>query len=132
VFGWVIFFALGFMTLFANVVTTRRLWASASFETSQKVAQTALIWLVPGGAIVVWNFLREPRVDSHSDPSTGGVSLVVAGWLLGSPEESSHHASDAGHHGSDGGHHSHGDGGGHHGGDGGHGGGFDGGGGGHF
>jgi hypothetical protein len=124
----------GVVIVFANVVTTRRLWASAIFETLQKVAQTVLMWLVPGSAIVVWNVLREPRIGSEPDPTTGGAAFVVTDWLLGSSENSGHHGSDGGHHGGDG-HHSAGDGGGGHhggfGGDGGHGGGFGGGGGGH-
>jgi hypothetical protein len=131
--GGALLLVAGFAIVFANVVTTRRLWASAIFETSQKVAQTALMWLVPGAAIVVWNVLREPRLGSQPDPTTAGAAFLVTDWLLGSSGDSRHHGSAGGHQGGDG-HDSAGNGdGGHHGGyggDGGHGGGFDGGGGG--
>lgn len=36
----------------ANALTTRRLWASAMFERRQKVAQTVMIWLLPGTFVV--------------------------------------------------------------------------------
>src|ERR1051325_10636243 len=104
--------------VFVNLVTTRRLWASAVYETSQQVAQTVLLWLIPGSFIVVWYFLREPRADTQSGPA------AAADWLSGAREGSTHTGSDGSHHNmGDGHHHSGGDGGGHHGGNGGHGGG---------
>jgi uncharacterized membrane protein YgcG len=133
--GGALLLVAGLVIVLANVVTTRLLWASPIFETSQKIAQTVLVWLVPGGAIVVWNVLREPRIGSQSDPATAGAAFIVTDWLFGSRGEPGHHGHDAGHHGTDGGHHTGGDWSGHHGaygGDGGHGGGFDGGGGGHL
>jgi len=122
----------GVVIVFANVVATRRLWTSAIFETSQKVAQTVLMWLVPGSVIVVWNVLREPRIGDQPDPTAGtGAAFVVTDWLLGAARYSGHHGGAGEHHGSEGGQDSAGDGGAHHhggdGGDGGHGGGFDGG-----
>jgi uncharacterized membrane protein YgcG len=117
----------GVVIAFANVVATRRLWASEIFERSQKVAQTVLMWLVPGSVIVVWNVLREPRMGNQPDPTAGGAAtFMVTDWLLGAPRDSGHHGGGE-HHDYDGSQHSAGDGGAHHGGDGGHGGGFDGG-----
>jgi hypothetical protein len=132
--GGALLLVAGLVIAFANVVTTRRLWASAIFETSQKVAQTALMWLVPGSVIVVWNVLREPGLGSEPDPTTGGAAVLVTDWLLGSSGDSGRPGSVGGHNGGDGHHSSGDDGGGHdggYGGDGGHGGGFDGGEGGH-
>lgn len=36
-----------------NVSTMRRVWASAVFERSQKLAQTVVLWLVPGSFFLV-------------------------------------------------------------------------------
>jgi hypothetical protein len=67
----------GVVIAFANVVATRRLWASEIFERSQKVAQTVLMWLVPGSVIVVWNVLREPRMGNQPDPTAGGAATFM-------------------------------------------------------
>jgi drug/metabolite transporter (DMT)-like permease len=53
----------------ANGLTTRRLWSSAAFDGPQKVAQTALIWLLPGSFVVVRHFLGEPERESDGDPT---------------------------------------------------------------
>jgi len=42
-----VFGVLGAAVLFANLVATRWVWRSDLLETSQKVAQTAFMWLVP-------------------------------------------------------------------------------------
>jgi hypothetical protein len=126
-----VFGVLGAALLFANVVATKRVWASDLFETSQKIAQTALMWLVPGSVFIVWGVLREPRVGHRRDPPIAGVTFVVD-WFVGTGDfahdagGSAQH--DGGHHGTshDGGHHDGFHGGGHHGGFGG--GGHDGGG----
>lgn len=53
-----------------NTVVTARLWRSQMFERSQQVAQTVLVWLLPGSAIVVNWFLRESsREEATSDPT---------------------------------------------------------------
>jgi hypothetical protein len=127
--GGALLVAVGVVVVFINAITTRRLWASAIFETSQKVAQTLLIWLVPGSVAVVWNILREPRLGNEEDSTAGGAALVVD-WVLAAHANASHHGGAGGHHagGGDGGHHGgHGGFGGHdggsgHGGDGGGGG----------
>jgi hypothetical protein len=54
----------------ANVVTLRSLWLSPLFERSQKVAQSILIWIVPGAFVVVRYLLREPKAAAESaDPT---------------------------------------------------------------
>lgn len=123
-----VFGALGAAILVANVVATKRVWASELFETSQKVAQTAFMWLVPGGVFVVWGVLREPRIGEQRDRAIAGVTFAVD-WFVGTGDfahdggSGSHH--DGGHHGTfhHGGHHGGFGGGGHDGGGfGGHGG----------
>ncbi len=100
-----VFGVLGAALLFANVVATKRLWASDLFETWQKVAQTAFMWLVPGGVFVVWGVLREPRFGNQSDSAIAGVTFAVDCFLGTGGFASS--AGDGGHHGGgDHGHHS--------------------------
>jgi hypothetical protein len=61
--------ALGLLT--ANALTTRRLWSSAAFERSQKIAQTALIWLLPGAFAATRFLLTEPHQEPPRDPTVG-------------------------------------------------------------
>ena len=50
-----------------NVVTTIRLWHSDSYSKSQKIVQTAIIWLLPViGVLIVILFLNtEPLQESN-------------------------------------------------------------------
>jgi hypothetical protein len=59
----------------ANVATTRRLWASAIFERPQKIAQSILLWLVPGSVFVVRAVLREQTGRSllSRDPTAENI-----------------------------------------------------------
>ncbi len=56
-----------------NARATWLLWRSEDFERSQKIAQTAFVWLVPIiGAVVVMNVLKpEVRVYRGGDESDG-------------------------------------------------------------
>ena len=134
---------LAIALVIANALATRRLWASAMYEPPQKIAQTVLVWLVPGSVVVVWNLLGQARSRTHG--RSGGAGIAENGlfaWVLGSSpgansgarggeHHAGHHDSGSGHHGDGSGSHFGGDHGGYGGGDGGHGGGgFDGGGGG--
>jgi hypothetical protein len=60
---------LGLALVVQNVITLRRLWASPIFERSQKIAQTILIWLVPGSVIVVRATVDPPRDNDTDDPT---------------------------------------------------------------
>jgi len=67
---WIAIAVGGLILAIGNVVVTKRLWRSAMFERSQKIAQTVLLWVFPGGAIVVNWFLREPPTqEAESDPT---------------------------------------------------------------
>jgi hypothetical protein len=109
-----------------NTLATRRLWNSAIFEPSQKVAQTILIWVIPGSFIVVWAFLREPRVEpgigGRSDPRVGGLAVSAINWLAGTSSDGGGYPGGGHHEGTGGSHQAAFDGGGHHGGFGGQGG----------
>jgi len=80
----------------ANTLTTRALWASPMFDRSQKVAQTALMWLLPGTFLVTRHFVRGGFDRSVPDPTVPPD--------YGIPEDPTHynqgHVSDGG----DGGH----------------------------
>ena len=82
-----------------NLVTIRRLWASPIFERPQKIAQTILLWVVPGSFLAVHYVLREQRVRRSVDPTTGAAILV---W-----ENAWNYLPGDGHDGSFGGHHGH-------------------------
>jgi len=89
--------ALAAALLFANVVATRQVLASDLFETSQKVAQTILLWLVPGFVFVVWGILREGRRGQQGDRAIGGSTLVVD-WIVRSAGGLADHGDGGGHH----------------------------------
>jgi hypothetical protein len=53
-----------------NAVVTRRLWQSPMYERSQRVAQTLLLWLLPGAAILVnWVLRGMPDKRPDLDPN---------------------------------------------------------------
>lgn len=63
--------ALAVALAVANAATVRSLWRSPLFEKSQKVAQSVLIWIVPGFLFVVRHLLHEPAgAAAHSDDPT--------------------------------------------------------------
>jgi hypothetical protein len=80
----VAFVGLGALILALNASVTRRLWASAMFERGQKVAQTILLWLLPGSVFLVWAVVREPSkrgeprhwIDTTVDALTGAADDV--------------------------------------------------------
>ena len=64
---------IGAVVAIVNVRTTRRLWASQMFERPQKIAQTVLLWIVPGSFVLVRSVLGERfggRLLDASDPTS--------------------------------------------------------------
>lgn len=53
----------------ANGVASRRVWNDALSERAQKIAQLAVIWLVPGTFLVVRFLLAPDRPSGSSDPT---------------------------------------------------------------
>ena len=53
-----------------NAVVTRRLWRSQMYERSQQMAQTVMIWLLPGSAVFASWLLQEPSKQELSADST--------------------------------------------------------------
>jgi ABC-type nickel/cobalt efflux system permease component RcnA len=60
-----------------NAVTTGRLWMSHEFERSQKLAQTILLWLVPGAFLIVRHLLRDSRRERTGDPTARPVDSTI-------------------------------------------------------
>src|SRR4051794_26972589 len=55
-----------------NATTTRKLWSGPVFEPSQKIIQTALIWIVPGSFAIVRHLLSDSRPSARvADPTVG-------------------------------------------------------------
>jgi hypothetical protein len=77
-----VFVALGGALFAMNVVATRRLWASAMFERGQKIAQTALLWLLPGSVFLIWAVVREPTIDRRHGSSNSSIDDAVD-WITG-------------------------------------------------
>jgi hypothetical protein len=52
-----------------NAIVTGRLWRSPMYERRQQIAQTAIIWLMPGAALFVNWLLRGMPEKSPVDPT---------------------------------------------------------------
>jgi hypothetical protein len=71
---WIGVAGVGFVAM--NVATTRRIWRSAAFERSQKIAQTALVWLLPGSFILVGAVLSERPPKQLRDPTVHEAAQI--------------------------------------------------------
>jgi hypothetical protein len=83
----------------ANAFTARKVWRSSLFERPQKIAQTVLIWLVPGTFLLVRYFLRDPMQNARK--GTGGDPTVNrdSGYIDENPSFLTSHGPDGGGHG---------------------------------
>jgi hypothetical protein len=52
-----------------NLRGTLRIWRSGVYERGQLVAQTALIWLIPGAVFLVLGVLKSGSASPSSDPT---------------------------------------------------------------
>jgi hypothetical protein len=75
---WIWLIVIGVLAA-GNAVVTWRLWRSAVYEPGQQVAQTFLIWLVPGSAIFVNQVMvgedRDDRTLDPTGPQTAGPQI---------------------------------------------------------
>jgi hypothetical protein len=60
---------VGLGLLAANLLTQRSLWLSDQFERPQKIAQTILLWAVPGSFILVRHIIHERPIRPHDTTS---------------------------------------------------------------
>lgn len=85
----------GVAVAIANALTTRSLWRSSMFERSQKIAQTVLIWLVPGMFVFTRHLVRgAPDCADSSDPTVHrehGYADDPAGYHHGPGDDGGHH-----------------------------------------
>lgn len=68
-----------------NARGTRRLWRSTVYDRGQLLAQTALIWLLPGFAFVVTYFLKGDQPNRGPDPTALNPETPNAGVAPGAP-----------------------------------------------
>jgi hypothetical protein len=64
--------ALGLLLAAFDLAATRRIWASAELERAQKLAQTILVWLVPGAFVAV-RYALDPPPEPKDDPTVSEV-----------------------------------------------------------
>lgn len=65
-----------------NIVTMRRLWASPIFERPQKIAQSALLWLLPGSFVFV-RYALEDYLPGRPGDVDDPTSVGGGGWTDG-------------------------------------------------
>lgn len=87
---WVGAAALGIALALSNARVTVQIWRSGLYERGQLVAQTVIIWLLPGAAFVVAAVLKggSPRreVDpTASNPDKPNATITAGAGSLGGP-----------------------------------------------
>jgi|HubBroStandDraft_2_1064218.scaffolds.fasta_scaffold658759_1 hypothetical protein len=53
-----------------NVRGTVRLWRSDLYSRGQQLAQTIMLWILPGSVFVVTYLLAEPSLPDEGDPTS--------------------------------------------------------------
>jgi hypothetical protein len=80
-----------------NLTTSRALWRSQSFERSQKVAQTCLMWLVPGTFVIVKFAIRDSVPERVAEGPTADPTVSRdQGYYTDNPT-GFHHGHGGGH-----------------------------------
>jgi hypothetical protein len=83
---WIGSIAVALALAGVNVMATVRLWRSSQYERGQKVAQTALAWVLPGFALVVTYMLAHDRARSLASDSTTSEPGVNP-WIMSGPPD---------------------------------------------
>lgn len=77
------FMALAVYLVTANIIITRFIWRDSRRTTSEKVAESGLVWLVPffGHLVALAISLEGPETVRETDPTitAAGVVAAVAG-----------------------------------------------------
>jgi len=66
-------FVLGLALFAANVRATYWIWTSQELERPQRIAQTILVWLLPGAFLAI-RYELNPPPEPESDPTVPKVS----------------------------------------------------------
>ena len=88
---WIGLSLLGLALALLNVRGTMRIWRSGLYERGQLLAQTALIWVLPGSVIAVLYVLKDDRrthvVDdpTATNPSTPNANATIGAGGIGAP-----------------------------------------------
>ena len=87
---WVGAAVLGIALALWNARVTARIWRSAVYERGQLIAQTAIIWLVPGSAFAVAAVLKGGSPRSALDPTvtnpdTPNSNITTGASGIGAP-----------------------------------------------
>jgi hypothetical protein len=83
----------------ADAVTCLKLWRSPLFERSQKIAQTVLIWLIPGTFLLVRYLLRESMKNAGGAATADPTVNRDRGYYDENPTFFHSHGPDGGGHG---------------------------------
>jgi hypothetical protein len=62
--------AVGVLVGALNVRGTERLWHSDLYSRGQQLAQTIMLWILPGSVFVVTYLLAEPSPPDEGDPTS--------------------------------------------------------------
>jgi hypothetical protein len=84
---WIGILLAGSSLALLNVRGTLRVWRSGVYERGQLLAQTALIWVVPGSVFAVMYVLKDERshrafddpTATNSPEPTSGATTVAGG-----------------------------------------------------
>ena len=87
---WVGAAVLGIALALWNARVTARIWRSAVYERGQLIAQTAIIWLVPGSAFAVaavlkGGFPRRVLDRTATNPDTPNSTITTGASGIGAP-----------------------------------------------
>jgi hypothetical protein len=66
---WVSAAVLGMALTFWNARVTARIWRSGVYERGQLIAQTAIVWLIPGSAFGIAAILKGGSPRRAGDPT---------------------------------------------------------------
>lgn len=66
-----------------NVRGSLRIWRSGVYERRQLIAQTVLIWLVPGSVFLIVSVLKDARPALALDPTTENPESANANIVAG-------------------------------------------------
>ena len=78
VLGWLLVVG-GVGVVVANLRTQGPLWACPGLERSQKIAQTVILWLIPGSYLLVRQTVLSAEASSPADATSGG--FLGAFWF---------------------------------------------------
>jgi hypothetical protein len=87
------------MHVAANVIVGRRLWRSAFFERSQKIAQTVLMFLIPGAFVLVRLALRDSTLERAAGTELDPTASNGPGYFTDNGTGYHHGHGDGGGHG---------------------------------